>query len=248
MEKVLLELGLTENESSLYLCLLKLPNQTANELADSLELKRPNVYRILDNLIELGLAQYLENPVRKYRTTEPQILQSLVKNKQLELKKAASSLAAAMPDFRSQYSLSLDKPGVFHMAGSEGFERSLLDSVRSSTEVLLIASNDVPSDEDTLKRFRELLIERKNNGVATRAIFHHCNYEQRIKQEFNDRGMEVRFIGTSPFKGEVVLYEDNAVFSVYDPSIIVTVVTNKHITDTMKTIFEQLWVHADIIE
>lgn len=130
------------------------------------------------------------------------------------------------------------------MAGSDGFERLLGDMVRSKTEVLLVASNDIPDDE-TLKLFRQLLIERKNNGVKTRALFHRATYSERIKEEFNERGMEVRFIGDTPFKGEVALYEDNAVFTVYDPSLIVTVLTNKHIADTMRALFEQLWTIAE---
>jgi sugar-specific transcriptional regulator TrmB len=248
MEEVLLELGLSDKEAALYLQLLEVPHQTANQLADAADIKRTNVYRLLDNLVELGLVRFDENPVRKYTTTSPQALQQLVKDRQQQIKQAASSLATAMPDFRSQYSLSLDKPGVFYMSGPEGFERSLLDAVRSKTEILLIASDDVPDDEATLKRFRELLHERKKMGVKTRALFHHCGYEQRIKKEFEERGMEIRFIGSTPFKGEVAIYEDNAVFGVYDPSIVLTHITNVHIAETMRTLFELLWEKADRLE
>lgn len=245
MEEILLQLGLTDKEAALYLLLLQSPNQTAQKLADQTDIQRTNVYRLLDNLLAQGLITADDSSVKRFAAAEPQSLQKLLRNKQMELKQTASSLSALMPSFRSQYSLSLDKPGVFHMAGSEGFERLLEDMVRSKTEVLLVASDDLPHDEQTLTRFRELLIERKNNGVPTRALFRNAQYSQRIKEEFNERGIDVRFIGDVPFKGEVALYEDNTTFTVYDPSLIVTIITNKYITDTMRTLFEQLWTVAN---
>lgn len=128
------------------------------------------------------------------------------------------------------------------MAGFEGFERLLLDAVKSKTEILLMASDDVPTDN--MERFRELLHERKNNGVKTRALFHKAHYSDRIRTEFTERGFDVRFLGDTPFKGEIGLYEDNTTFTVYDPSLMTTVITNKHITDTMRTLFENLWTIA----
>lgn len=245
MEDILLQIGLTDKEASLYLLLLQSPNQTAQQLADKTNIKRTNVYRLLDNLLDQGLVYSDASPVKRFAATEPQSLQKLLQSKQIELKRTASSLSALMPTFRSQYSLSLDKPGVFHMAGKDGFERLLEDMVCSETEVLLIASDDVPDDEETLERFRELLVERMTNGVKTRALFHRATYSERIKKEFNERGIEVRFIGDTPFKGEAVMYEDNTAFTVYDPSLIVTVLTNKHIVGTMRSLFEQLWLIAD---
>jgi len=244
MEEILLQLGLTDKEVTLYLLLLQSPNQTAQQLADQTDIQRTNVYRLLDNLLAQGLIAADNSSVKQFAAAEPQSLQKLLQSKQTELKQTASSLSALMPSFRSQYSLSLDKPGVFHMAGSDGFERLLEDMVRSKTEVLLVASDDVPSDEETLKRFRDLLIERKNNGVVTRALFHNGDNNKQIRTVFSERGIEVRFIGNTPFKGEVALYEDNAAFTVYDPSLIVTVLTNKHIAGTMRALFEQLWTVA----
>lgn len=243
MEEVLRQLGLTDNELSVYMLLLKKPNQTAQQLATASNIQRTNLYRILDILVEQELiAINSESSVRRFYVTEPQNLQKLLQLKQTQLKQTSSLLSTTMPSFRSQYSLSLDKPGVFYMAGFEGFERLLLDEVKAKTEILLMASNDVP--KENMARFKELLLERKRNGVKTRAIFHEANFNNKIRAEFNERGFDVRFLGNTPFKGEIGLYEDNTTFTVYDPSLMTTVITNKHITDTMRTLFEHLWAIA----
>lgn len=241
MEEILLQLGLSDKESAVYLLLLQSPDQTAQQLAHQTDVRRTNMYRILDSLFDQDLIVKDDSPVSKFSAAEPQRLQKILEQKQLALKQTAKSLSAVMPSFRSQYSLSLDKPGVYHMAGNEGIERLLVDMVSSQTEVLLVASTDVPNDEKMLERFVELLIQRRDAGVKTRALFHDGPHRNRILQKFSERGFETRFVKTSPFKGEVVVYENNVAFTVYDPSIIVTVLTNQHIETTMRDLFEQVW-------
>lgn len=244
MEETLYQVGLNEKEAAIYLLLLKTPDLTAQQLAEATDIKRTNVYRLLDALVEQELVVPDTSPVKRFRAAEPQALQKLLRNKQAELKQASQSLSSAMPTLRSQYSLSLDKPGVVHMAGSVGFEQLLTDMVSSETEVLIVASDDYPTDEAVFTRFEELIQQRKDCGVRTRALFHDCDYRDVIERKFQARGFDVRFIGTTPFKGEVVLYEHNTAFTVYDPSLITTVVTNQHITGTMRTLFEELWATA----
>lgn len=45
--------------------------------------------------------------------------------------------------------------------------------------------------------------------------------------------MDVRFLGPKECKGELAVYEDNAVFTFYDPSLVVTVIINNYISGTM---------------
>lgn len=241
MYETLLNIGLSEKEAEIYLLLLKAPDQTAQSLANQTGIKRPNVYRILDILSDLDLITANNTTVKTFRCNNPENLQKLVHNRQLELKQTARSLAIAMPDFRSQHALSTNKPGVSHMAGDEGFLRLLESMTHSRTEVLLIASNDLPNDPKTLEQFRQLLLERRDKGIATRALFHDGPHRQKISCEFAERGIEVKFIGETPFKGEVALYDNSTAFTVYDPSLVVTVITNQHITDTMRQTFEGLW-------
>lgn len=244
MEEVLLQLRLSDKESAVYLLLLRSPRLTAQQIAERTEIARTNTYHIIDNLLEQNLIVRDDSPVSRFSTAEPQALQQLLADRQLTLKQTAKSLATTMPSFRSQYSLSTDKPGVVHMAGAEGFERLLTDMTTSQTEVLLVASDDVPNNPEILARFRELLVQRKNAGVTTRALFHDAPYKDRIKRKFTERGIDTRFIGDSPFRGEIAIYEDNVAFTVYDPSLITTVITNRHIADTQRTLFEQLWQQA----
>jgi len=244
MDEVLLEIGLSEKEAQLYLALLAKPRQSAQQLAVSCDIRRTNVYHILDTLLMDGLVVSDDSPVRQFSASDPRILKELLQRKQTQLKQASSSLATTMPQFISQYSLALDKPGVFHMAGNEGFEQLLRDMVRSKTEILLVASDYVPQDPDMLSRLRELQLARLQAGVHTRALFHGASSSNRLREEFGKRGIETRLIGETPFSGEVAIYEDNVAFTTYSPSLVVTIITNAHIATTLRLMFEQLWEKA----
>lgn len=240
MKTILRDIGLGDKEADIYIRLLNSPHQTAQQLADATGIKRTNVYRLLDSLQALNLVTATETGVKRFSVTEPQSLQQLLQTKQASLKQATSSLMATMPTIRAQYSLSLDRPGVVHMIGEDGLERLLLDMINSKTEVLLVAGEE-PLDEAVLQKFRELIMQRKANGVATRALFHDGTHHDRIVNKFHDRGFDVRFLDSPEFPSEVIVYEDNVVFSVYDPAIITTIITNAQFAGTMRLMFDALW-------
>ncbi len=245
MDTVLRELGLSELEAAVYLRLLHTPNSTAQQLSQSSKITRTNMYRILDLLLERNLVTADSTPVKRFSAAEPHVLKELLQQEQVRLKDLSRSLNSALPFLSAQYALSRNKPGIIHLSGSEGFEQLLNDMVNSQTEVQLVASNFVPNDLETIKKFRELLLERKKNGVTTRALFHKTSDQASMRKRFTERGITVRFVDTPPFTGEVVIYENNVAFTVYEPSLIVTIVTNPQIAETMRSIFELAWSQSD---
>lgn len=244
MEEMLHNIGLSDKEIAIYITLLKTPRLTAQRLSKMSGIQRTNTYTLLDKLIDDGLVIYEDSPVKRYSVADPRSLRLILNRRQTQLKQTAAELSVVIPDFISQYSLGLDKPGVLHMPGVAGFEQLLQDMIRSKTEILLVASDYKPDDEETLVRFRALQLERKKAGVHTRALFHAISDGNRIADEFAELGIETRYIGSTPFSGEVVIYEDKVAFTVYEPSVVVTIITNPHIASTLRLIFEELWREA----
>lgn len=242
MEDILQQLGFTTKEAAVYRCLLERGSQTAAVVAKTCGEKRANTYVLLENLVTRGLATTSDdNPVRTFAAAHPSVLQKLIAEEQNRQLRLAAEFKAALPQLVSTYNLTNNKPGVVHMVGEEGFLTLLDNMTRSSTEVLLVASNKLPTDPRVLKRFRELLVERKKAGIKTRALFHHNAQESSFARLFAERGMDLRFLGDDEYTGELVIYEDNVVFTVYEPSLVVTVITNTAIAATMRQLFEHLW-------
>lgn len=242
MEEQLEAIGLSDKEARIYLLLLERPNLTASELAQALDIKRPNAYALLEQLMALQLVETDDSSaIKRFTATHPSQLQRVVQKRIEHEQQAAAGLQKVLPTLRSQYALSANKPGVVHMAGVDGFMHLLDDMIRSSTEVLLIASNEVPQDEQVLSQFRDKMVSRVKAGVGTRALFHSSDQNEKFKYEFGERGVMLRFLHSSPFETDVAIYEDNVAFTVYKPTIITTVITNQTMAGTMREIFEQLW-------
>jgi sugar-specific transcriptional regulator TrmB len=246
MEDTLIKVGLPPKEARIYMLLLEGGPQNAAELADKAGEKRTNMYMLLDAMVEKGVIRIdSHKPVKVFSAADPSALTRMLQIQQERQQQAAAALKTALPQLRIQYALVADKPGVTHAVGEEGYKILLDDMVRSTTEVLVVASDDIPPNSTVLDELRKRLYKRKEAGVQTRAIFHNDDKRAKHKAEFSERGIELRFLGERPFRGEVVVYEDNVAFTVYEPSLIVTVITNKAIAETMRIMFEELWTRAE---
>lgn len=245
MDELLEQLGFSSKETKIYMMLLENGSRTAAEIARLSSEKRANTYMILDVLMAKGVIEPNDDTaVRTFSAATPTNLKKLLQqelDRQLQIKAA---LDAALPKLVSTYQLTNDKPGVAHMQGPDGFMTLLRDMTHSTTEVRLIASNKIPIDKQVLLDFRKMLLARKKAGISTRAIFHRDAKSDLQKELFSRRGIELRFLGEEEFDGEVALYESNVAFTVYEPSLVVTVITNSAITKTMGIVFEELWDKA----
>ena len=91
--KILENLGLSKNESRVYLTLLKTGLTTATEIAKESKLHRPNVYDSLQSLIGKGLASYMTiEKTKKFKATHPRNLMLLLKQRELDLQKVLPQL------------------------------------------------------------------------------------------------------------------------------------------------------------
>lgn len=249
MEEVLTSLGIKSKEAQFYLLLLRQGRMTVLELAEATGEKRTNVYMILDVLLCKELVSVSKaGSKRQYEASPPSSLRKLLEAEHQRQQQVSAALSAVLPELKSQYALANNRPGVVYLTGLDGFKVMLDDMMRSTTEILLVASN-APTDPRIWEILIDSLARRKAQGIATRAIYHqdHRQSDAQLEQkklEFEQRGMEVRFLGEREFKGEMAVYEDNTIFTAYEPALVTTILTSKDITDTTRILFEELWEKA----
>ena len=93
MNTLLQSLGLTQNESSIYLAFLKSGNKTAAEIARTLHMDKSSAYRAVEALVSKGLL--IPNPKKRNTThtaVSPEVLKELYHQKTLELKNQESQI------------------------------------------------------------------------------------------------------------------------------------------------------------
>ena len=65
-KEILKSIGLTENESQIYLILLKLGEGNISQIANHSKISRPNIYDIIKVLVEKGSVSFIIKKKKKY--------------------------------------------------------------------------------------------------------------------------------------------------------------------------------------
>lgn len=245
MEGVLSQLGLNPKEAQFYLFLLQEGNHTASEISKLLSESRTNTYMVLEKLEAEKLVVADDSvSVRRYAAVDPSQLRVRLNTELQSLKQRQSLLQNALPELSSLYNLGQRKPGVVHLEGINGFKILLEDMVKAKGVVDLLASDDGPATVEASELLQKGLAKRKAKGIRTRTIFHTGAKKWPGIAQFKARGLDVRFWGDAPRPGEMVIYDNKLAFTVYEPALITTVLTDEVLAQTFRITFDQLWQQA----
>lgn len=235
---MLIQLGLNEKEAKFYLFLLKEGSRTAAQVSNEQEETRTNTYMVLNRLVEQQLVQVETTGVKqRYSAAEPTKLKELLAARQQQLRQSQASLSAALPRLTSMYNLGEHKPGVIYLEGLQGYRTFLEDIYKTGETVRLLGGHVPPQTPEARELLATEIRRRQSKGVLTQAIFY-------IGARDWPHGFEVRLWGKQPLDSEIVMYGNKVSFTIYQPKLIVTVITNDVLARTFHTIFDQLWADS----
>lgn len=113
----LLKIGFSPKEAKLYLTLLARGGATAAELTAASSLKRPTVYKLLENLQSRGLVAQSFSGSRRYFTPEPP--EQLMKNVETQKR----NIEQLMPDLTDLFMANSQHPRVRYYDGIAGIRK-----------------------------------------------------------------------------------------------------------------------------
>ena len=124
-ENILKEIGLTDNETKVYLALLKLKKGTKTNIVREAKVLSSKVYEILDRLIRKGfVAYFVENGVKTFVPVHPNNVEFLFEEKIHDLEKQKITLDKYLKKFFSGKEEFLTDVQIFK--GWRGFQQAIL--------------------------------------------------------------------------------------------------------------------------
>ena len=100
---ILENIGLTNQESRVYLALLKLHEAQTGMLCKETNIASSNIYPILDALMKKGLISYrIQNNIKIFQPSPPEALEEIFKEKQLTIKKQEEDIFALIKRLRNE--------------------------------------------------------------------------------------------------------------------------------------------------
>ncbi len=176
-EKKLEEIGLTRNESKVYLALLGLGTTSSKAIIEKTSLHRQLVYDALDMLVEKGIVSFIQEAKRKYfKASDPENLLEMFNKKQQDIKKQKKEFLGMINELKAiqEKNKEEQEQGAEVFRGKKGINSLLNDILKEKKGLLTIAASDIKAEafkyhiEFNLPKFHLI---REKNKVPLKIIF-----------------------------------------------------------------------------
>lgn len=253
-EQQLANLGLTKTQSAVLDYLFEHGETKASDIAKNIRHPRGVVYKTLEELLSLELAEKVEKAgqIARFRAAHPQNLEKVLEAKERQLEKDKKNWTELLPQLVSNYNLTLNKPGVKFYEGQEGLEKVLYDTLSSRTEVCLLLNREAMDQEANFEKINEEYKKRRiRSGVKKKIIRVGKKPELTFgtADDKYDSFTEIRYLAkaAAPFKANIHVYDNKISFLIMDKNkIIAILIENQSIYAINKFWFETLWDVAKV--
>lgn len=246
-ENILIQAGLSQEQASVYDALLEKGPQKASDLASWTGIKRGLIYKVLEQLENMGLIDKHGGPgtVAVFSPSHPSNLLLNIEREQKELSMSKDMLAGTLGNFISKYNLIAGKPNVQFFEGEEAIKKITGDYPEEDKEIrqwIDIGSALEYIKEETL----EYIDKRIKVGISKRMIV-----SDTVKnREYAKKGS--RLTAFKVMQGELptaIQVYDNTIsmLTLSEKGRIGVMIEDSTIAQTMKTIFDSVWEKAENI-
>lgn len=166
------QVGLEEEEASIYLFLVKSIESTAFEIAKATKIPRTSVYNTLESLKERGfVSTFKKNNVSYYTAESPNKLLQSLKDKE-------KIIESIIPEIRALVDTHDANPTIKLYTGKEGIKiafEDILETLKQKNLNEIYASFDPVLIEHLPQYFPDWLSRRKDLGIVTKLIIPQMN-------------------------------------------------------------------------
>lgn len=245
-------LGLSQDQVLLYKLLLTNGPRQAGWLARIACFSRPQTYKLLEQLIEAGVAQKekREGTVTHFSAAHPFSLQKLVRQKQEDLHLAEETLEGVMGSLITEYTRSSQTPGFLISSGIKGIEQLYKDILITKSDLCIIRAG---KDKFTLGLSEMVTSNVKKQyaaNIRSRAL---CPASlgddlNQLKKHDTAYGIERRTFPHEIFSlpAQIMIYSNKVGIIAYGDIPLTTVIDNDAISKSFQILFEILWSKAEI--
>jgi len=240
IKETLKEIGLTSEETEIYLAMLKLGSSLASKISEETKINRSHTYQLLERLISKGFISYAIRENRKYfSATNPEKIIELVKEREQKIKDI-------LPNLLELFSFEKEKPIVEIFEGKEGIKTILMDILRVKKEWLAFGSSG--KGQEILSFYAEHWEkQREKLKIPLRGILDKSKTGLKRGKELRKRKYtQIKYTPeeySNP--ASTWIYGDKIVFIIWSKEHSFAIrITNKEITDNYRKHFEVLWNSA----
>jgi sugar-specific transcriptional regulator TrmB len=238
LQQTLIEIGLSENEASVYLASLGLGPAAVQPLSRAASIKRTTAYSVVESLLQQGIMR-LEIRGRKklYAAEPPSKLYEMIERKRERLRQSLGELST-LYDFRS------GEASIKYYEGVEALKavyNGLLQDCEAGKDYLIFSS---PKEWYQLapQFFDDFLERRKKIPLKMRYMMIDSEIARRIKRDEESLGRKIKLLPkTMSFTANLVIIPRKVVINQLVPPVWAAVIENRYIVNTFIELYNVLW-------
>lgn len=243
IQNSLISCGLTNNEATIYICLLKKLEATVFQIAKETGIPRATVYITLEKMKEQRLVALLrKNNVQYFTPENPSRLKMMIEEKE-------EILSSILPELNAIIDTDTDKPDVRLYTGANGVKivlEDILETLARSKDRHLMAAARSEILERFPSYFPEWIKRRETMGVKSKLLLPAA---EKTRHAFEPNELrEVRYIPDAfGFKAMIEIYGNKmAVFNLREDEIYSIMIESEPIVQTFKQLFSFAWEQAAV--
>jgi sugar-specific transcriptional regulator TrmB len=231
-------LGLSENESRVYLGALSLGPTTAQRIAQAAEIKRTTFYAVVESLQRQGLMNVeIRGFKRCFAAAHPEKLAVIIEQRRRELEGGIPQLTALF-DAKSGASSIKHYQGL---TGIKGVYESMIRDIRPGENYSVVSDIDqvLALDRDFFLDFFE---RRGKLSINIRVLLACTKGAREHKKHGQPYNMQIRLLPEeTTLTTNLVIIPERVMIHQLVPPIMAMVVENRHIIQMHSELFEILW-------
>ena len=242
--EILSKIGLSADESAVYLACLEGGDATVQEIAKLSKVKRTTVYLIAKSLMEKGLVgQYEARRGMHLSAQRPELLLS-------RLEEMTKEIAAVMPQLKAIQKKESHRPQMKYFEGKEGYYAICEDTLQKHlSEILWLGDPKEIYDVIGEKYDNETYIPtRLRRKISIRALLTPGAWSEKIKNQNNCELLrEVRLLPPDlPIRSTQFIYENKVALIGSTRELMSVLIESKDLADMERAKFELLWKSAAV--
>lgn len=243
---LLQNLGLSENESEIYLYLLSKKNESVLDISRSTKISRAQVYRSLDSLSGQGLVS-VEGRLnkRKFEALSIKNLEQIVSQKKAHIDLMQDSLNVLFNNYSDLFASKDSGIKVVHYKGYEGLKTITWNSTKANDVFRIFELNqdmtgftDFDFAEKVRMEFVKNDLKELRQITNLKRILPWTNIEELVEI------VEFRYLNPSllTMSAEIIVYNDVvAMYSLKNKELVGIEIYNEQLADMQKKTFDYIW-------
>lgn len=246
LKNLLSALNFSEKESLVYLALLEVGSEKAQEIAKKTGLNRTTVYDIFEVLMQKGLvSKYKKGSATFFNALEPKHLLTYLDREKEEqakkIEKQKQKVSQLLPQLISLQNIFSNKPKVQFFEGEKGMREAYEDTL-TADGMLLGYSNIQTIHEGLPNFFPEYYKRRVEKNIFGKGILPRNKMSLERTLHNQEEMRDVRFLPDEEmtFSPEINIYNNKILITSWKEKMAI-IIESKELADLQKLTFNLLW-------